>query len=289
MLKRYIVKRYKYNPYAVPFYVEDLSGQGGTLTFDTQYSDATNIEYSTDAKHWSSTKPGIPANGKLYMRANATHWGTYRQNGAHLASSNNFAVGGNIMSLLYGSSFTGNERVFPTNTSRTFSGMFMGTTKLIDASNLLLPATTLANYCYEWMFREDTNLLTPPTTLPATTLTEGCYGWMFSCCENLTTTLELPSAIQTVDANSYIYMYEHCFKITTAFVPGTPNSSQAMEGMFADDRMLSSVTVTATNWIAQSYWMRGVAATGTFTKPSGTSIPVGSNGIPNANWTVINQ
>lgn len=288
MLKRYIVKRYEYNPYAVPFFVEDLSGNGGTLTFSTQYSDATNIEYSIDAKHWSSTNPGVPANGRVYMRANATHWGTFRQNGAHMTSSNNFAVGGNIMSLLYGSSFTGNERVFPTNTARTFSGMFMGTTKLIDASSLLLPATTLSGQCYEWMFREDSNLELPPQSLPASTLSQGCYGWMFSQCNKLAAMPALPTSIEYIANESCIYMFEQCYLLTSAFVPGTPLASNAMEGMFADDRMLSSVTVTATNWIAQSYWMRGVAAAGTFTKPSGTAIPEGAAGVPTG-WTVINQ
>ena len=47
-----------------------------------------------------------------------------------------------------------------------------------------LPATTLAESCYEEMFNECSSLKKAPE-LPATTLTEGCYEGMFSGCENL--------------------------------------------------------------------------------------------------------
>ena len=55
----------------------------------------------------------------------------------------------------------------------------------IDENNkLLLPATTLATYCYNYMFRECTSLTTAPE-LPATTLVDNCYNYMFQGCTSL--------------------------------------------------------------------------------------------------------
>lgn len=47
-----------------------------------------------------------------------------------------------------------------------------------------MPATTLVNYCYQYMFYNCTALTTAPT-LPATTLTQYCYYSMFQGCTNL--------------------------------------------------------------------------------------------------------
>ena len=41
-----------------------------------------------------------------------------------------------------------------------------------------LPATTLANNCYTFMFADCTSFTTAPV-LPATTLITGCYNYMF--------------------------------------------------------------------------------------------------------------
>lgn len=44
-----------------------------------------------------------------------------------------------------------------------------------------LPATTLANYCYRYMYQECVELIGLPS-LPATKLTTGCYDSMFKGC-----------------------------------------------------------------------------------------------------------
>ena len=61
--------------------------------------------------------------------------------------------------------------------------MFSGCTNLTSAPNL--PATTLADYCYNGMFQDCTNLTSAPD-LPATTLATECYYWMFNGCTSLT-------------------------------------------------------------------------------------------------------
>lgn len=61
--------------------------------------------------------------------------------------------------------------------------MFQGCTSLISAP--ILPATTLAYYCYNDMFSQCTSLTSAPE-LPATVLTEDCYQYMFQDCTSLT-------------------------------------------------------------------------------------------------------
>ena len=60
--------------------------------------------------------------------------------------------------------------------------MFYGCTSLTTAPEL--PATTLAEYCYEYMFNGCTSLTTAPE-LPATDLNYRCYYEMFMDCTAL--------------------------------------------------------------------------------------------------------
>ena len=60
--------------------------------------------------------------------------------------------------------------------------MFNGCSSLVNAPEL--PATTLANYCYESMFSNCSSLVNAPA-LPATTLANNCYYSMFSGCRKL--------------------------------------------------------------------------------------------------------
>jgi hypothetical protein len=60
--------------------------------------------------------------------------------------------------------------------------MFYGCASLVNAPEL--PATTLAQGCYEYMFYGCTALTSAPE-LPATTLVDYCYNFMFRYCTNL--------------------------------------------------------------------------------------------------------
>ena len=61
----------------------------------------------------------------------------------------------------------------------------MNCTGLTNADKLVLPATTLADYCYRQMFYGCTSLTSAPE-FPATTLADYCYDSMFYGCTNLT-------------------------------------------------------------------------------------------------------
>jgi hypothetical protein len=93
-------------------------------------------------------------------------------------------VYGNIMSLVYKDNFATIYTTLPA--ANTFKELFDGYTNLIDASGLLLPATTLTDNCYESMFRVCIKLTKAPK-LPATTLANKCYSGMFDGCTSLTT------------------------------------------------------------------------------------------------------
>ena len=135
---------------------------------------------------------------------------------------------------------------------------------VISAENLVLPATTLAESCYNGMFYGCTSLTTAPV-LPATTLAQNCYGDMFSYCTNLTTAPELPAT--TLAQECYSQMFNKC------------TSLNYIKCLATD--------ISANN--CTDYWVDGVASTGTFVKASSmTDWTTGSNGIPSG-WTVVEE
>ena len=113
-----------------------------------------------------------------------------------------FDVEGNIMSLVYGDNFIGNNTLTGTY---NFCSMFK-LSKVVSAENLILPATTLTKYCYRAMFSKATLLDTPPA-LPATTLSQGCYYYMFEECA-FTTAPDLLAT--TIPSQAYYAMFISC-------------------------------------------------------------------------------
>ena len=93
-----------------------------------------------------------------------------------------------------------------------------------------LPATTLAESCYEYMFYKCTSLTVAPE-LPATTLTEFCYNRMFYKCTSLTVAPELPAT--TLAQSCYEYMFYGCTSLTVApELPATTLAESCYESMF---------------------------------------------------------
>ncbi len=117
------------------------------------------------------------------------------------------------------------------NTDETYHGMFASgdveEQKLVDASNLVLPFTTLADYAYESMFALCTSLTSAPE-LPATTLAFECYLNMFEYCFSLTTAPALPAT--TLAEGCYSGMFRYCHSLVNA--PALPATTLA-EGCYA--------------------------------------------------------
>ena len=109
-----------------------------------------------------------------------------------------------------------------------YQDMFNGCTSLTTAPEL--PATTLADNCYFCMFEGCTSLTTAPE-LKATTLANSCYTCMFNGCKSLTTAPELPAT--TLAWQCYCRMFEGCILLETApELPATTHAESCYSNMF---------------------------------------------------------
>ena len=215
------------------------------------------------------------------------------------------------MSIINGDEFRTMTEM-PENTR--FTNLFSYDEMLLDASNLILPATKLTNYCYQYMFQDCTSLTSAPelpaTTLanycysnmfdgctslteapklPATKLADGCYSSMFEGCTSLTTAppklLALPLPIYY---DTHKYMFSQCTSLTKSpIIYGVSNSQ--MQGMFNRCSSLNEITSFFTYYeegILNS-WVNGVSPNGTFYtfKYNKDKWERGDNGIP-INWDV---
>ena len=168
---------------------------------------------------------------------------------------------GNIMSLLYGDDFA--DKTDLSDFSCAFVGLFEDLVWVVNAENLILPATTLASYCYWAMFAGCNNLKKTPKKLPATTLSDWCYANMFMGCSKIT---KAPSLYATT-------LVPHCY-----------------DSMFFACKSLNSIEcyaeVTPETAINYCYlWVdsvnEGRTEKGVFYKKPGVVWPRGDNGIPN--------
>jgi uncharacterized protein YjdB len=202
-------------PWVVQFSVRDtISGLYATKAVNVAYTDTNNyltfeivtsgtikwynsspyyghsIEYNKNAGGWTSIRstsgsatPTITANAGdvIQFRGNNTSYysGAGDTSYSKFSSTASYNIRGNIMSLIQSENFD----TATTLADRAFYGMFGGE-NIIDASNLLLPATSLGKYCYYNLFNQCYSLTAAPV-LPATVLSEGCYQRLFYNCYNL--------------------------------------------------------------------------------------------------------
>ena len=233
----------------------------------------TSLSYSKDKLNWTDTTIDnteqiitipVSSGDDVYLKGIARQlYNVADDSGAYIDSTANINVSGNIMSLLYGDGFK-DKTTFPNDSECTFQYLFSDNVHLINAGDLILPATTLASACYYCMFQNCSSLTTAPE-LPATTLATWCYGYMFAYCNSLTTAPELPAP--ALVNSCYYQMFYNCSK-------------------------LNNITMLATDISAPNClynWVDGIASTGTFTKAAEmTSLPTGISGIPSG-WTVVDK
>ena len=257
--------------YSTPFYVENITNEAETLTIAGYAGEHVNyleipVEYSTDGTNWSSwgitgatslTRTLQPGD-KLYLRATTDVWYNYYEEYGEESTCNISGiskVGGNIMSLLYGSNFTGNETSFPQGSVANFASIFSlydedNVIPLLNASELVLPATILTNTCYAGMFYGCASLTTSPV-LPATVLARGCYSSMFDSCAALTTAPELPAT--TLADDCYAGMFAGCTSLTAApALPATTLADNCYTGMFAECTSLTAAPALPATTLADN-------------------------------------
>ena len=157
------------------------------MTTSGDYS-ISNLQYSVNNGEWKTVVANTEVpfggdKGDLRLRGTNTN-GT--ADGLSLISTIEFteanvnvACTGDIRTLLdwrnYNKVETGKAR---------FCGLFFHCSVLTSAPEL--PATKLADFCYNQMFSNCTNLVSAPV-LPATTLADFCYYYMFNNCKKLST------------------------------------------------------------------------------------------------------
>ena len=284
------------------FTIQSLE-DNNTITF-TKYNQKNDyitadkpIKYSKDLTTWTdisfvtdnSSQIVLNSGEKLYLKGTNSAYGELLYYDVYLScaniqSSGNIDVMGNIMSLVYGDNFINNNTI----ESYAFPALFKNNNKLVNAKDLILPATTLALRCYKYMFSGCTSLVTPPE-LPATTLAIECYHIMFSGCTSLVTPPELPAT--TLATRCYEYMFSGCTSLVTApELPATYLVNFCYKAMFTGCTSLNYIKAMFTSaksnysYTAEN-WLSNVSATGTFVKNSEATWDNSEWGIPTG-WTV---
>ena len=285
--------------YTEPFYVENINSAAEILNIKKSgsFAPTLTIEYSTDGVNWntlgttSTTDLTYTLNpdDKVYLRCDTNQGWGYTNGSSHSNRISGVSkVGGNIMSLLYGSSFTGDENTFRNTSNQAFYGIFEANSTLKDAQYLLLPATTLTIGCYRNMFYRCTGLTSTPT-LPATTLATSCYTNMFGGCTSLTIIPTLPAT--TLVGYCYSGMFRNCTSLTKApDLLAETLVEYCYYEIFYGCTNLNYIKCLANDISASNCtysWMQRVPSTSdrTFVKKAGVEWSTGPGGIPER-WTV---
>lgn len=262
------------------------------LYSNTAWSSAS-IDFSTDnGINWFSVAASTSSSGgnvttlnngdKLIMR----HTGSIGDGNTQIVCSGTYVISGNIASLQFGDNFNVSGQTaqsfenlfkdtpvtsakclylgaYSTMGTRSLYGLFRGCTSLTTPPPSL-PATTLANYCYDSMFYGCTSLTTAPS-IASTSVPYGALESMFNSCTSLTTSPDLRS-ITSVGTEGMAYMFSRCSNLTTAYAP--------------------TITWDATN--KTTNWLYEVANSGTlFADPSiASSIPTNSSSGCPSGWSV---
>lgn len=238
----------------MPLTFEIISG--GTLLTRTQSSGDHIIEYSLNGGEWREHHTNQTYTDFVICNVNAGDIVKFRSSGATITNSSNY-----YGLMIYS----------PNNTTYNIYGNIMSLINPTEFQNL----TSVPDYAFVRLFGSSnqpaTNVIgVENLILPATTLGKYCYYGMFLNQTNITGKApELPATTLTE------YCYGQMFDTGT----GLHNSKLNYIKCLATDISRSDCT---------QGWIRGVASTGTFVKPSSTdwSIKTGNDGIP-TNWTVI--
>lgn len=194
-------------------------------------------------------------------------------------STGRFKVYGNILSLfLKNPDDAVNYPNKNLNYQISLSRMFYNNTKLVDASNLVLPD-----------FRDiQQNINVNKYWLPER---DRAFYEMFSGCTSL---ISAPKVITVLGGNFIQYtcagMFNGCSSLVNApELPSTELCPYCYYQMFNGCSSLNYIKCLATNMSATyctNNWLNGVSQTGIFVKATNATWPTGDSGIPSG-WTII--
>jgi len=225
---------------------------GGSWTACSWPATAENIT-SSDG-NWPVTFGDaihVSAGDKVAFRGNnASYFGNGTGYESRITSTADVYVYGNIMSL---ASSTGFATLKVLTGKNAFSHLFCvpgatpwevapnTTIKSHPTMDLMLPATTLTNMCYQYMFAGCQGLTRAPE-LPAMKMPVACYGSMFEGCTSLTKAPALPATEfddysfdestfeEHGSIDCYMDMFKGCTSLTEA--PETLPAIKLVHGVY---------------------------------------------------------
>ena len=256
----YTVYVYKENGWVIGELPLDLPYLKFTATENTEITFSQDgLDYSIDGGAWKTMTANIAASvsasSYIIFRGECTP--TSSNGIGTFSATGKFNVSGNIMSLLFGDDFT--DKVSLAGKDYAFHKLFFNNTKVVDATNLVMPATILSDSCYRRFFSGCSSLnAVSHNLLPATTLTNYCYAEFFYNCSSLTESPLLPA----INLAPYCYytafqscrlsklpelpatiMVEHCYdtmfnyvntSIPDNYLPSTQLAPYCYAAMFAN-------------------------------------------------------
>lgn len=198
--------------------------ESGTITFTIPSAvlatRVADVSYRKNKGEWVTTTNtssdvvitvNVNADDVVEWKGNATVYaggGTF-ESASHWGGTATFNAYGNLMSMLYADDFRG-KTTYPSTTARATQHMF-SYSLVIDATNLILAATTCYNQAYMCLFDYCTSLIYPPAILPALVIKHAMYYNMFRGCTSMTTMPTiLAEEIEENNSLHYAGMFDGC-------------------------------------------------------------------------------
>ncbi len=248
-----------------------------------------DIGYSKDGLTFIKWQPNTPislnAGESIYIWNKTNTLSTGEANYVSIRPNKNCNISGNINSLL---NF---EDVKP------YCFFLLFPTHIVDASELQLPSTTLAESCYFAMFESNNNLVSAPE-LPATTLAPKCYWRMFDECYNLKNPPSVLPA-KTLQEQCYRQMFADTDIEKAPEIQATTLAENCFQMMFNHCTELKYIKIAYTGNFEETYfedWIGTDWSHGSFSNTgdfyyNGEDMTYGQSAIPKDDtnrWNVHN-
>ena len=237
------------------------------------------------------TTPSLTAGEKVYWKGNAikmaiptgTTAASRNNNSSIFSSTCQYDVSGNLLSLLFEDNFDDDSTHSLSGKDYCFANMFFnGLCK--DCSSLIISENDVSSYCFYQTFYGSGITKTPQ--LPATTLADFCYNNTFNGCRSLTGSCVLPAKILT---NSCYFSAFRSSGIQSIEIIGeNSNVTNCLRQVLRDASSCNYIKLMANPTLSNSTeFSRNVAASGIFVKHiDATWTTTGYDGVPTG-WTVI--
>lgn len=272
------------------FYVEAADADGCTVSIDQN-----GLQYQVDNDGWINytARDLIPLEEgeKLYVRAGSaaspvTNWSGDKK----FKCTGSFNLGGNMASLVIGEDYAQGADLTTLAPGWSFTSLFQNKAGLLSASALEIPMETMTAQGFQSLFYGCVNLKEPPKRLPATTLAQNCYRYMFKGCTSLEKAPVLPA--RKLALNCYEQMFYSCVNLTAApTLPAEKLIGACYKNMFYNCTNLREIAMMATDISAGdclNNWVSNVAAAGQFYRnpKMNTAFKRNTSGVP-AGWGLL--